>query len=91
MLSFNGEPAEAASPSEPVMITGLSCVAAAGDEFRVVEDTKAAVAMAEQAEDKANRERLALAGADSDSSGRQIGEELKEINVIIKVDASGSM
>lgn len=91
MLDYGGNAIESAGPSEPVIIIGLGSVAVAGDEFQVVEDSKVASSTAEEAAVKANRERLALAGADGDSSGRQVGEEIKEINTIIKVDASGSM
>ncbi len=86
-----GEEITMALPSQPVEITGLNGVPSAGDKFMAFESEKEAKAIAAkraiQAKEKENK---AKASVSLDDLFAQIGEGLKEINVIIKADVNGS-
>jgi translation initiation factor IF-2 len=95
MLDYRGQPVEAALPSMPVLVMGLSDVPKAGDIFRVVANEREARALAQQ---EAERQRLAEArptrprtlSLEEVFSRLQAGEEL-ELNLILKVDVQGSV
>ncbi len=95
MLDHRGEPVEAALPSMPVLVMGLSDVPKAGDIFRVVASEREARAVAGEA---AERQRLAevrparprVLTLDEVFSRFQAGETL-ELNLILKADVQGSL
>ncbi|OFW56994.1 MAG: translation initiation factor IF-2 [Candidatus Solincola sediminis] len=94
LIDAKGHMIDAAGPSVPVEILGLSTVPEAGDEFTVVEDDKKARAIAEA---RTNREKAEVGGQPSRSMSledlfRQISEgEIQEFNLIIKADTQGSV
>ncbi len=90
-----GENVDAAPPAMPVVVSGMSEVPSAGDIFQVVGSEKAArqIALAKQ------QERRALEGA-RQAAPRVTLEELarraqqgeaKELNLVVKADAQGSL
>jgi translation initiation factor IF-2 len=92
MVDFRGQRIKKASPSVPVSITGMSDVPAAGDMFEVVEDDRAAKALA--AQNLANRGR-------TDGSGRATSLEqyfalakasqAKKLLLVVKASNQGSL
>lgn len=86
-----GEEITSAYPSQPVEVTGLSKVPAAGDRFMAFEAEKQARSVAEERKIKARLEETkAKAAVSLDDLFSQIKEGTKEINVIIKADVNGS-
>ena len=86
-----GEEITAALPSQPVEITGISDVPSAGDKFMAFENEKQARSIAEERKNKARIKEINKKTAVSlDDLFAQIGEGLKEINVILKADVNGS-
>jgi len=92
LLNDRGEKILAAGPATPVEVIGLSGVPLAGDLFQVVSDEKkarqiAAIRQQRQREEHMQRtSRITL-----EDLYRQIKEgEVKELNVLIKVDVQGS-
>ncbi len=81
-----------AKPSTPVEITGLNDVPEAGEKFMAFESEKIARSIGEKRYSKMlDEQRRQSAALSLDDLSRQIQEgELKEINVIIKADVSGS-
>lgn len=80
-----------ATPSMPVEITGLSTTPKAGDKFMAFETEKQAKAIAEERslrEKDADTNRM---GMTLDDLFGQINEGLKEINVVLKTDVTGSL
>ena len=81
----------AASPSQPVEITGISEVPVAGDKFMAFESEKEARSIAEERKNQARKRETASKTAVSlDDLFAKIQEGVKEINVIIKADVNGS-
>ena len=81
----------AASPSQPVEITGISEVPVAGDKFMAFESEKEARSIAEERKNQARKRETASKTAVSlDDLFAKIQEGIKEINVIIKADVNGS-
>ena len=94
MLDEHGESVEAALPSRPVMVLGLTAVPGAGDNFLVVADDRVARQIAEKRD---ARERAAMLAK---STGRRTLEdfmssmekgESEELLLILKGDGSGSV
>ena len=94
MLDEHGENVEAADPSRPVMVLGLTAVPGAGQNFLVVDDDRMARQIAEKRE---ARERAAM---QAQRRGRRTLEdfmasmekgESQELNLILKGDVSGSV
>jgi translation initiation factor IF-2 len=94
MLDENGDAVEAAGPSRPVLVLGLTAVPGAGDNFLVVTEDRMAKQIAEK---RQARERNAQLAA---SRGRRTLEELfenlkrgesQQLNLILKGDVSGSV
>lgn len=86
-----GEEITKALPSQPVEITGLSEVPAAGDRFMSFESEKEAKNIAAIRKEQARvKENNAKSSVSLDDLFAKIGEGLKEINVIIKADVNGS-
>jgi translation initiation factor IF-2 len=94
MLDEHGNSLDAATPSRPVLVLGLTAVPGAGDNFLVVEDDRMARQIAEKRE---ARERNALL---AQRTGRRTLEdfmasmeqgETNELLLILKGDVSGSV
>lgn len=86
-----GEDITEALPSAPVEITGLNEVPTAGDKFMAFESEKQARNIAETRKNQVKeKEKASKASVSLDDLFAQIGEGLKEINVIIKADVHGS-
>ena len=80
-----------AGPSVPVEITGLDEVPQAGDEFNAVKDEKMARELAEQRRAKAKEEVFkANAKVNLDDLFSQLGDGVKDLNIIVKADVGGS-
>ena len=91
MTDHTGRTQKAAGPSVPVEITGLSEVPNAGDEFNAVKDERMARELAEQRKAKAKEETFkANATVNLDDLFSQIGDGVKELNIIVKADVGGS-
>ncbi|UCC65127.1 MAG: translation initiation factor IF-2 [Anaerolineae bacterium] len=81
-----------ASPSEPVVVMGLSSVPTAGDIFQVVEDERTARAIAEKrAAERAERAARPVRLSLEEIFERFQAGEIKELNVILKADVQGSL
>ena len=92
MFDFRGQRIKKAGPSVPVSITGMSDVPAAGDTFEVLDDDRAARALAVQ--NKLNREREG--GAKRATSLEQYfaqakASKAKKLFLVVKSDNQGSL
>jgi len=92
MFDFRGQSVKKAGPSVPVSITGLSEVPIAGDVFEVVEDERAARALAAQHQAKRERE----GGIQRATSLEQYfalarASKAKKMFFIVKADNQGSL
>jgi translation initiation factor IF-2 len=92
MFDFRGQRVKKATPSVPVSITGMSDVPSAGDTFEVVEDDRAARALA--AQNQANRDREG--GARRATSLEQYfamakASQAKKLLLVVKADNQGSL
>jgi len=91
MKNDKGEEIMEAAPSLPVEITGLNETPVAGDKFMAFESEKQARSIGEARKTQNRLKENASKGAVSlDDLFAQIGDGLKEINVIIKADVNGS-
>ncbi|MBR2024698.1 MAG: translation initiation factor IF-2, partial [Clostridia bacterium] len=91
MTDHNRRTVKIAGPSVPVEITGLDSVPNAGDEFNAVKDEKMARELAEQRKAKAKEEIFkANAKVNLDDLFSQMGEGVKDLNIIVKADVGGS-
>ena len=86
-----GQNIVSATPSMPVEITGLSETPKAGDKFMAFETEKQAKAIAEERSLRAKEADSNRTGMTLDDLFSQINEGLKEINVILKTDVTGSL
>ena len=94
MFNDRGEVLTRAIPSQPVEILGLSGMPMAGDEFRVVEDEK-------KARQIADRLRMTRKLEEQAGTPRHVSlenfldlikeDEAKELKVVLKADAQGSL
>ena len=93
MVSDTGERIKSAGPSVPVQITGINDVPEAGDRFVVFKDDKKARQIGEaRHEDKVMRDREVNQKVSLDNLFEQMKEgEMKDLNLIIKGDAQGSV
>jgi len=95
MTDERGVKIEAAGPSSPVEITGLSGVPEAGDDFAVVEsENKAKQVSQYRGEKKRIRDSSALAGGPislEEFSRRATQVESADLNLIVKADVHGSL
>jgi len=93
MFNERGEQIEKATPSTPVVVLGLSAVPHPGDTFKVVEDEKKARAMATGRADE--KERAAIQPARALSLEGILDQiragQVKELNLILKADARGTI
>ena len=91
MLNDKGERIKVAGPSCPVEITGLSEVPNAGDIFNAVSDEKMARELVEQRKhDEKEAQFNRAAKANLEDLFSQIGNGVKELNIIVKADVQGS-
>lgn len=94
LVNDKGQTIKEAGPSLPVEILGLGGVPAAGDTFIVTTDEKMAKEVASQ-RDQLSRERaqaarkMTLEGLMEKLS--DVGEGVKELNLIVKADVQGSV
>jgi translation initiation factor IF-2 len=96
MIDDRGDRVQTASPSFAVEVLGLSDVPAAGDEFDVFADEKAARAIADSRADDQRQSRLQQAMASrrvtlSSLSAQAQEGDLKELALILKADVQGSI
>ncbi|HAT09305.1 MAG TPA: translation initiation factor IF-2, partial [Planctomycetes bacterium] len=94
LTNWKGERAEIAGPSTAAEIIGLDEMPRAGDSFRVMEDLAQAAEAAEVRRQK-NRDRELMAKAKNITSSSILGDiaesKKKELRVVVKADASGSL
>jgi len=96
MVDDTGKRVKQAGPSSAVEVLGFSEVPAAGDEFEVYTDEKAARAVVGDRASEARATRLAQQMASrrvslTSMSGQASEGELKELNLILKADVQGSV
>jgi translation initiation factor IF-2 len=96
MVDDTGRRVKDAGPSSAVEVLGFSEVPAAGDEFEVYPDEKAARAVVGDRANEARATRLAQQMASrrvslTSMSGQASEGELKELNLILKADVQGSV
>jgi translation initiation factor IF-2 len=93
MLNDRGTPVDAAGPSIPVEVLGLSGVPMAGDELIALEDERSAKQVSlhrgqkQRSKDLAQTNRLSL-----DKLYEQLQQgEVKDLNIVLKADVHGSI
>lgn len=93
MLDENRNQVEAAGPSIPVEVLGLSGTPDAGDEFAVVEDERKAKELVEFRRSRTIENRFKLQqAARLDGLFENIGEgETPTLNIVLKTDVRGSL
>lgn len=89
MFNHLGKRVKEAPPSAPVEVMGLDSVPKAGDSIRVVSDERVARDLAEEARLGAETamRRMSLEALSSDIKAGRV----KELNIVIKADADGSL
>ncbi len=88
-----GKQVEAAGPSIPVVVLGLSGVPDAGDDFVVVEDERLAKDVAQQRDTKQREARLVRQGGsrmEDIMAQMGQGEGQQVLNLLVKADVQGS-
>ena len=92
MFDENGKQIEAAGPSIPAMVLGLSAVPNAGDEVNVISDERKARELAMWRHEKSRDQRLARQQqARLEDVFSQVGEgKVTALNVVLKADVQGS-
>ena len=90
MTDDKGRKINAAGPSVPVEIMGLSEVPEAGDIFNAVADERMARELAEQRRAKKKEEEQSGTKVSLDDLFAQIESGIKSLNIIIKSDVQGS-
>ncbi len=93
MFDDKGKPVKEATPSMPVEVLGLEGVPLAGDKFYVVKDEKTARKIAEKRQELARESALEKEKRVSleDLFAQVQTGEVKELNVVLKADAQGSI
>jgi len=92
MFDENGQQIEAAGPSTPVQLLGLSTTPNAGDEMLVAADEKSARELAELREGKQRDQRLASRRPQKleDVFSQIKSGETPTVNIVVKADVKGS-
>ncbi|HLQ13140.1 MAG TPA: translation initiation factor IF-2 [Steroidobacteraceae bacterium] len=91
MFDEAGNPVEAAAPSVPVVVLGLSGAPNAGDELLVVENERRAREVALHRSGKTRDVKLAKQGTRSEDVFSQLGEaKAGQVALLIKTDVQGS-
>ena len=93
LFDENGKQADAAGPSIPVQVLGLSGVPEAGDDFVVVEDERLAKDVAQERQAKRRETRLVQKTSRLEDIMAQMGqgEEQAILNLVVKADVQGSV
>jgi translation initiation factor IF-2 len=95
MLDDKGERVEEATPGMPVEVLGFDGVVEAGEHVQVVENERKARAMAQERETRLKTEQLARRQARKvtleEVFQRASEGQLKELNIVLKADVSGSL
>ncbi|OFK24615.1 translation initiation factor IF-2 [Olsenella sp. HMSC062G07] len=93
MVNPRGESVDAAGPSDPVEVLGLSSVPMAGDEFRVFQDERDARSLADERSLKARiEEQNKVKHVTLENLFSTMEEsDVRELNLIIKADVQGSI
>jgi translation initiation factor IF-2 len=94
MLDENGEAVEAATPSRPVQVLGLTSVPGAGDSFLVVDEDRIARQIADRRSARERNEQLASARrrvSMDDLDKALAAGDVAQLNLIVKGDVSGSV
>ncbi len=93
MFDDKGKPVKEAGPSMAVEVLGLEDVPLAGDKFYVVKDEKTARKIAEKRQELARESALEKEKRVSleDLFSRIQEGEVKELNIVLKADAQGSI
>src|SRR4029453_1675418 len=93
MQDENGREVKEAGPSKPVQILGWSHVPTAGDDFREVEDERAARHIAQEGEARTRQAELVTTRRTTlEDLMRQTGRaDVAELNLIVKADVQGSV
>jgi translation initiation factor IF-2 len=95
MLDDKGERVEEATPGTPVEVLGFDGVSEAGEHVQVVENERKARALAQERETRLKSEQLARRQARKvtleEVFQRASEGRLKELNIVLKADVSGSL
>ena len=93
LVNDRGEMIPEASPSTPVIVSGLNALPNAGDKFYVVEDIEHARSIAEERQTQSRQKELASQSKVTLSNLLETMKagETKIINLIIKADVQGSV
>jgi translation initiation factor IF-2 len=95
MLDDKGERVDEASPGMPVEVLGFDGVCEAGEHVQVVESERAARSLAQERETRLKTEQLARRQARKvtleEVFQRASEGQLKELNIVLKADVSGSL
>jgi translation initiation factor IF-2 len=95
MLDHRGERVEQATPGMPVEVLGFDGVADAGEHVQVVENERKARQLAQERETRLKTEQLARRQARKVTLEEVFSKaregELKELNIVLKADVSGSL
>jgi translation initiation factor IF-2 len=95
MLNDKGERIEEATPGMPVEVLGFDGVSEAGEHVQVVENERKARALAQERETRLKTEQLARRAARKvtleEVFQRASEGQLKEFNIVLKADVSGSL
>lgn len=93
MFNERDQKVEAAGPSTPVVVLGLSAVPQAGDTFKVAKDERTARAWVEKVTDAQVQitGRAAKALSLDDLYAQMQAGKIKELNIVLKVDVQGSI
>jgi translation initiation factor IF-2 len=95
MLDDKGERVEEATPGTPVEVLGFDGVSEAGEHVQVVENERKARQLAQERETRLKTEQLARRQARKvtleEVFQRASAGQLKELNIVLKADVSGSL
>jgi len=93
MFDDHGRPLTQAGPSTPVEVLGITGIPEAGEQFFVIEDEKTAKELAFKRQEKEKQKQMIpVKRLGLEDLYSQIKEgKIKELNIIIKADAQGSV
>ncbi len=93
MFDEFGKPIEAAGPSMPAVVIGLSNTPNAGDDMQVLADERTAREVSQNRQNKARDMRLATQQANKLESmfAQMEAGEVKKLNILLKADVQGTL
>jgi len=92
MYDYQGKPVDKATPSTPVVVTGLREVPTAGESFVVVESERKAREIVEQRQVETKSQAVQTGAMTlEDFFGRAQAGQAKSLNVVLKADVQGSI